>query len=120
MNAFRIILLLGTAGFACSPGLNAESHLDFLKTIRKIDVHTHERADELLIREVLDEDNWKYVTVCVDSGNAERTNAQREISLEEALQFGVGVAKRRNARLDPMLAHEPGHTVLARSTALLA
>lgn len=62
--------------------LPAESNLDYLYSIKKFDVHTHERADELLIREVLDEENWKYITICVDSGNRERTDRQREISLE--------------------------------------
>jgi predicted TIM-barrel fold metal-dependent hydrolase len=82
MKDLRLLYSLAIIGLSWLPGLNAENHLDYLQSIKKIDVHTHERADEALLREVLDEDNWKYVNVCVDSGNAQRTNAQREISLQ--------------------------------------
>ncbi|MCB1121326.1 MAG: amidohydrolase family protein [Verrucomicrobiae bacterium] len=78
----RLLFLFCFPGWFCSGLLLAENHLDFLASIKKIDVHTHERADEPLVREVLDEDSWKYVNICVDSGNKARTDAQRNISLE--------------------------------------
>lgn len=80
-HLFLSLALLVCGSFFPSP-LLAVNHLDYLASIKKIDIHTHERADELLIREVLDEDNWKYVTICVDNGNRQRTDAQRKISLE--------------------------------------
>ena len=60
--------------------IKAESHFEYLKSIKKFDVHAHVRADEVFIREVLEKDNWKYITVCVASGGAESTLSQRKIS----------------------------------------
>lgn len=62
--------------------LSGESNLDYLQTIKKFDVHIHDRADEKLSREIMDEDRWKSITICVDHGSRTQTDLQRQISRE--------------------------------------
>lgn len=60
--------------------LSAESNLDYLKSIKKFDVHTHVRANESFVRDILAEDNWKYINVCVASRGSAITLQQRQVS----------------------------------------
>jgi len=66
---------------ACLEGsslLQAENHVAYLNSIKKIDVHTHVRMDAAFVRELLDQQNFKYLNVCVDSMGSEMTLSQRE------------------------------------------
>jgi len=72
-----LFLLATTIGFTPNSSI-ATSNLDYLSSIKKFDVHTHERVDEPFIREILDKDNWKYINVCVASRGSESTQSQRE------------------------------------------
>ncbi len=56
----------------------AESRVAYLDSIKKIDVHTHVRMDAAFVRELLDEQNFKYINVCVGSRGPELTRQQRE------------------------------------------
>lgn len=76
---FLAVLFVITGPFLPSL-LTAESNLNYLDSIKKFDVHTHTRADEAFIREIHDEDNWKYINVCVASRGSDITLRQREIS----------------------------------------
>ena len=69
------------------PALLGVNHLAYLKTIRKIDVHTHERANERFVLDFLEEENLKYVTICVDIGKKDFTKAQRDVSMELYQQY---------------------------------
>ncbi len=72
----RCCLLLGMS-ISC---LEGASNSDYLQSIKKFDVHTHNRADEAFIQEIHDEDNWKYINICVASRGSESLRAQREMS----------------------------------------
>jgi predicted TIM-barrel fold metal-dependent hydrolase len=50
--------------------------MDYLKSIKKIDVHTHIRNDAPYLRKIMDDLNMKMVTVCVGGLNSERMNIQ--------------------------------------------
>ncbi|MDE0769169.1 MAG: hypothetical protein OSB19_12350 [Opitutaceae bacterium] len=63
---------------ASSSVLCAESHVEYLDSIKKIDVHTHVRMDAPFVRELLEQQNFKYINVCVDSMGSKMTHAQRE------------------------------------------
>jgi len=56
----------------------AESRVAYLDSIKKIDVHTHVRMDAPFVRDLLDQQNFKYLNVCVDSRGSEMTQYQRE------------------------------------------
>ena len=66
---------------ACLEGyslLQAENHVAYLNSINKIDVHTQVQMDAAFLRELLDQENFKYLNVCVDSMGLEMTLSQRE------------------------------------------
>jgi predicted TIM-barrel fold metal-dependent hydrolase len=52
------------------------AQLDYLKTIKKIDVHTHISSDAPYLRAIMDDLNMKMITICVGGLNPERMNAQ--------------------------------------------
>lgn len=58
--------------------MQAENHVAYLNSIKKIDVHTHVRIDAAFVRELLDQQNFKYLNVCVDSMGSEMTLSQCE------------------------------------------
>ena len=59
-------------------GWGAVNQLDYLASIRKIDVHTHVRADEPFLHKLLEEDNYKYVTICTNGSSTKSSLEQRE------------------------------------------
>ena len=66
---------------ACLEGsslLQAENHVAYLNSIKKIDVHTHVRMDAAFLCGLLDQENFKYLNVCVDSMGSEMTLSQCE------------------------------------------
>jgi hypothetical protein len=69
---YRIVFVLLLIGF--TPDLHAQ--MDYLKSIKKIDVHTHIRNDAPYLRKIMDDLNMKMVTVCVGGLNSERMNIQ--------------------------------------------
>ncbi len=67
---------------ACPVFVMGESHVAYLNSIKKFDVHTHVRTDAAFVRELLEKQNFKYLNVCVDSRGSEMTLSQRENARE--------------------------------------
>jgi len=59
------------------------SNLEYLKSIKKIDVHSHIRSDQQYLKDFMDEWNFKYCTVCTVGSK----------SLSESLQIQIDSAK---------------------------
>ncbi len=57
---------------------SVNAQLNYLKSIKKIDIHTHISSDELALKEVLDALNVKMNTVCTGGRNLDRMNASRK------------------------------------------
>lgn len=74
----HILILISSTIFLFIVSKPADSwaQLDYLKTIKKIDVHTHISSDAPYLREIMDELNMKMITICVGGLNPERMNAQ--------------------------------------------
>lgn len=62
--------------------MQAENHVAYLNSRKKIDVHTQVQMDAAFLRELLDQENFKYLNVCVDSMGSEMTLSQRENARE--------------------------------------
>jgi hypothetical protein len=56
--------------------IDSLAQLDYLKSIKKIDVHVHIRNDATYLRQIMDDLNMKMVTVCVGGLNLDRMNSQ--------------------------------------------
>jgi predicted TIM-barrel fold metal-dependent hydrolase len=67
---FCIILLLLLV--SCSK----DSNLAYLKKIKKIDIHTHVRSNEPFLKDILDQLNLKYCTVCTIGSDAKSLRSQ--------------------------------------------
>ncbi len=52
------------------------AQLDYLKSIKKIDLHVHIRNDAPYIRKIMDDLNMKMCTICTGGRNTERMNFQ--------------------------------------------
>jgi predicted TIM-barrel fold metal-dependent hydrolase len=50
--------------------------MDYLKSIKKIDVHTHIRNDAPYLRKIMDDLNMKMITICTGGLNLDRMNFQ--------------------------------------------
>ncbi len=70
-----IIIIVILVGITSVPVL---AQLDYLQSIKKIDIHTHVRGDAPYLREILDEYNFKFSTICTGGRNLDRMNKQRE------------------------------------------
>jgi hypothetical protein len=66
---FTIILIVGLSS-------NLFAHLDYLNSIKKIDVHVHIRNDAPYLREMMDDLNVKMITICTGGLKLERMNFQ--------------------------------------------
>ncbi|MEQ6119808.1 amidohydrolase family protein [Reichenbachiella sp. MALMAid0571] len=56
--------------------VSAQSKMEYLNSIKKIDVHTHVRSDQPFLRELLDELNYKFCTLSTIGTNSKTLLAQ--------------------------------------------
>ncbi len=54
------------------------SKLEYLKSIKKIDVHMHIRSDQQYLIDFMDEWNFKFNTVCIPGSTSKTLQAQRD------------------------------------------
>jgi len=72
-----VILISSTIFFIIlSKPTDTWAQLDYLRTIKKIDVHTHISSDAPYLRAIMDDLNMKMITICVGGLNPERMTAQ--------------------------------------------
>jgi hypothetical protein len=71
------ILILSTIFlFIVSKPADSWAQLDYLKKIKKIDVHTHISSDAPYLRAIMDDLNMKMITICTGGLHPEHMNAQ--------------------------------------------
>jgi predicted TIM-barrel fold metal-dependent hydrolase len=78
MGRCQKFLLLGLiiVGFFCFIYPKTMGQLYYLKSIKKIDIHTHIVSDASYLREVMDELNMKFFTICTRGVNMDVMNFQ--------------------------------------------
>ena len=64
-RTFRVFIatLVGTLIFSCAPKEKDSSSWEYLKTMKKIDVHTHVNNDAEFLSDFMDEYNFKFVNI---------------------------------------------------------
>ena len=82
-QAIRLALGISFLFFSFS----ATAQLDYVKSIKKIDIHTHISSDDPSLRKVLDELNVKMCTICTKGTDLKRMNFQRETAEEITKQY---------------------------------
>jgi len=74
----HIFILISSTIFLLivSKPVDSWAQLDYLRKIKKIDVHTHISSDAPYLREIMDELNMKMITICVGGLNPKQMKAQ--------------------------------------------
>ncbi len=91
-NKFTTLLLFSVSVFSCNtqttnsenPAVQSSentSKLEYLKSIKKIDVHMHIRSDQQYLTDFMDEWNFKFNTVCIPSSNPKTLQAQIDTAI---------------------------------------
>ncbi len=76
MTRVAIRLFLSIIFLVICQWTNVFAQMDYLKSIKKFDVHTHIRNDAPYLRKIMDDLNMKMVTICTGGLNLKRMNFQ--------------------------------------------